>query len=251
MRLLAWNLNHRAARRRIPSWIATAINQDGPDILVLTEYVEGQDHASFVADLKATGLSDFSCTIQPGGENQLLIATRVAHQTCDLIVPKIHSSVPSNVLKIALEGGLTIIGVRIPAFVGKDCRSLKRATWTWLLGEADRLRDCPAIIVGDFNTAPGDPRDDCGDCLEELVHGGWQHSRPMSGCSWRSRTGTERQIDHIFLSKCLRSTRVEYQWSYQEMTRPLGASVKPGIPDHAMLLCDFDGLIEKHAVAEA
>jgi hypothetical protein len=41
MKLLAWNLNHRAAPRRIPSWIAIAINEQAPDVLVLTEYVEG------------------------------------------------------------------------------------------------------------------------------------------------------------------------------------------------------------------
>jgi hypothetical protein len=52
MKLLAWNLNHRAARRRIPSWIATAINEQAPDVLVLTEYVEGPDHDSFLATLK-------------------------------------------------------------------------------------------------------------------------------------------------------------------------------------------------------
>jgi hypothetical protein len=38
MKLLAWNLNHQAARRQIPSWIAAAINEQAPDILVLTEF---------------------------------------------------------------------------------------------------------------------------------------------------------------------------------------------------------------------
>jgi hypothetical protein len=53
MKLLSWNLNHRAARRRIPSWIATAIDEQAPDVLVLTEYVEGPDHDFFLATLNA------------------------------------------------------------------------------------------------------------------------------------------------------------------------------------------------------
>ena len=76
MKLLAWNLNHRAARRQIPLWIAAAINEQAPDILVLTEYVEGPDHDFFLASLNANGLSEFSCSTQPGRENQVLIASR-------------------------------------------------------------------------------------------------------------------------------------------------------------------------------
>jgi hypothetical protein len=59
MKLLAWNLNHRAARRQIPAWIAAAINEQAPDILVLTEYVEGPDHDFFLAGLNANGFLNF------------------------------------------------------------------------------------------------------------------------------------------------------------------------------------------------
>jgi hypothetical protein len=80
MKLLTWNLNHRAARQRIPSWIAGAINEQTPDILVLTEYVEGPDHDHFLADLDASGLSTCSCSTQPGRQNQVLIASRDAQR---------------------------------------------------------------------------------------------------------------------------------------------------------------------------
>jgi hypothetical protein len=220
-------------------WIATAINEQAADILVLTEYVERGDHASFLDALKAKGLCEFSSTIQPGRENQVLIATRGTHRRRELIIPEIHRSVPSNILRVVLEGvALTVIGFRMPAFDDKD-RPLKRMVWNWLLGEADRVRGSSAIIVGDFNTAPGDSRAKCGDCLEELVQAGWQHPRPESGCSWRSPTGVERQIDHIFLSDSLCPKRVEYKWSFEQLA-PFGTSRKVGSPDHAMLVCDFD-----------
>jgi hypothetical protein len=102
MKLLAWNLNHRAARRQIPSWIAAAINEQAPDILVLTEYVEGPDHDLFLDTLKASGLTEFSCTTQPGRENQVLIASRSTQRRYDLAAPNIHPSVPSNSLEVWL-----------------------------------------------------------------------------------------------------------------------------------------------------
>ena len=124
MKLLAWNLNHRAARRRLPSWIATAIDEQAPDILVLTEYVEGPDHASFLATLDAGGLCKFSCTTQPGRENQLLIATRDTHRRHELVGPDIHPSVPSNILEVSLAtfDGMTVLGFRMPAFAAREHR---------------------------------------------------------------------------------------------------------------------------------
>jgi endonuclease/exonuclease/phosphatase (EEP) superfamily protein YafD len=240
MKLIAWNLNHRAARRRIPSWIATAINEQAADAVVLTEYVEGRDHESFVGSLKASGFCKFSCSEQPGRQNQLLIASRYAHRRYDLVMPNIHPSVPSNVLEVSLAGpDVTVLGFRMPAFEGKD-RALKRPTWNWLLGEAERLRASSALIVGDFNTAPGDSKTKCGDCLEKLVQCGWQHARPASGYSWRHpRFKTKREIDHIFLSPSLVPTQVEYSWEFERLV-PEGTSRKAGYPDHAMLICEFN-----------
>jgi hypothetical protein len=247
MKLLAWNLNHRAARRQIPAWIAAAINEQAPDILVLTEYVEGPDHDFFLTSLKANGLSEFSCSAQPGRENQVLIASRDMQRRYELLAPDIHPSVPPNILGAWLGSHcLTVLGFRMPAFEAKD-RALKRLTWNWLLDEADRLRVGLALIVGDFNTAPGDSEARCGDCLAQLVQGGWQHVRPASGYSWRHpEFGTERQIDHIFLSASLVPRRVEYLWEFERLA-PEGTSRKIGFPDHAMLVCEFHEFLESTA----
>ena len=240
MKIVAWNVNHRAARRPIPPWIAGAIAEQAPDILILTEYVEGPDHHSFVAALNAHGLCNSSFTSQPGRQNQLLIASRYTQLHHELLVPDIHPSVPSNVLEVSLASpGLTVLGFRMPAFKRGE-RALKRLTWNWLLSEADRLHAGRALIVGDFNTAPVDPQANCGDCFEKLVMSGWQHARPTSGYSWRhSQSGTERQIDHIFLSMSLVPMRVEYLWDFERLG-PVGISRRVGSPDHAMLVCEFD-----------
>jgi hypothetical protein len=104
------------------------------------------------------GLSTFSCSEQPGRENQVLIASRYAQRRHELVVPDIRPSVRSNVLAVSLVNpDVTVLGFRMPDFEGKD-RALKRLTWNWLLGEAERLRSGSALIVGDFNTDPGVPR---------------------------------------------------------------------------------------------
>ena len=92
VKLLAWNLNHRAARQRIPSWIAAAIEEQDPDVLVLTEYVEGPDHDDFLASLNANGLSTSSCSAQPGRQNQMIIASRYSHCRCELLARPIRES---------------------------------------------------------------------------------------------------------------------------------------------------------------
>ena len=240
MKLLAWNLNHRAARRRIPAWISAAIAEQAPDVVVLTEYVEGPDHAAFLAALKDQGLGSYSLTSQVGRQNQLLIASRDAQRLSPLNVPVIHAAVAPNVLAVSLESsGVTVLGFRMPAFSSKE-RDLKRQTWNWLLSEAGRLHAGPALIGGDFNTQPGDSKAYCGDCLDGLVASGWQHARPASGYSWRhARSGAERQIDHIFLTARLSPMRVEYLWEFERLVTN-GASRKVGLPDHSMLLCEFD-----------
>lgn len=68
----------------------------------------------------------------------------------------------------------------------------------------DRSRnvDRPFVIMGDFNTDPGDPRARCGDRLSQLVDEGWQHAMPRLGASyWAIKNGGERRLDHAFISR--------------------------------------------------
>jgi hypothetical protein len=55
IRLLTWNLNHRARPRRVGHAITEAIASLRPDLVALTEYVEGPSHADFLAQLSARG----------------------------------------------------------------------------------------------------------------------------------------------------------------------------------------------------
>jgi hypothetical protein len=243
MKLLAWNLNHRAMRRRIANWIASAIVGHSPDVIVLTEYVEGQDHAVFLQALSAGGLKHSVISRRTKGENQVLIASKHTLRGGDLSAPLIHPSVPPNALEALIEpSGLHVIGFRMPAFQGAD-RPIKRKTWQWLLSELDRFRSRTAVIAGDFNTALNDSAARCGDCFSQLTDSDWRCGTPALGCSWRHpQYGTERRIDHIFLSPALSLRASEYCWKFECLV-PEPASRKVGVPDHAMLLAEFDVLV--------
>lgn len=236
MRLLSWNLNHRAARRSIPGWIADAVAAEAPDVAILTEYVEGPDHGSFVAVLARLGLREVSTSRRPARQNQVLIATRTPHLVQEKTDPEIHPAVPSNLLHVTLmDEKLEVIGFRMPAYP-RHLGPAKRQTWDWLLSIARSLSERRAVIAGDFNTGPDDSEEHCGDCLKQLPALGWHHALPAEGFSWRhTRSGRERRIDHAFLSPQLVTRRAEYSWAF----RCLGADAASGIvgrPDHAMLL---------------
>lgn len=75
MRIIAWNVNHRAARHAIPDWVGTAIAAERPDAVVLTEYVVGPDHGRFTEELRELGLRHQDVTERVGRNNQVLLAT--------------------------------------------------------------------------------------------------------------------------------------------------------------------------------
>lgn len=237
-RILAWNVNHRASKRRIPDWVASSILATSPDIVVLTEYVEGDDHAEFLKALRSGGLAGVLLTAKTNGENQVLIASREAFDEGELRAPPIYSSVPLNALHIKFQGtGLNVLGFRMPSGKQFDVQ-FRRPTWDWLIEAAAHLRDKPSLVIGDFNTAPGDSASKCGDYIDRMLRMGWIH-RPESGCSYRHSSGSERQIDHCFASPKVNVLHAEYRWDFHAAA-PDAASGKVGIPDHAMLVVDLD-----------
>jgi hypothetical protein len=203
MRLLTWNLNHRAAPRAIPAWVPGAIAEQRPDVAVLTEYVEGPAHDGFLAELAAFELAYPMFSMKTPGHNQLLMVSRnpLARGTTE--GPAIHPAVPPNTLH-AVEStlGLHLIGCRIPAFdKSATGRAAKRAVWDWLIKTGHSVGAHPAAVTGDLNTAIGDSARDCGDLVQVLAQHGWQHAIPPEGFSWKhGRSGAERRIDHTFLS---------------------------------------------------
>ncbi len=237
LRIVAWNLNHRAQVRGIPPWIAAALAAQEPDVVVLTEYVQGPDHARFVHELAAAGLTSMLCSTPVSGQNQVLIASREHLEPGWIVAPALAPSLPSNLLHARLESGLHVVGFRMPAH---KKAVTKRASWDWLQ-QALRSFDAPhghapAVLVGDFNTAIGDPRSTGGDIFERLEREGWNHAQPAEGHSYRdAHSGSERRIDHLLHNKPTDVGEARYDWSFTEQCED-AARKTTGLPDHAMLV---------------
>ena len=54
MRIIAWNLNHRIQPKVIPQGVPEVIRGLAPDIVVLTEYVDGDGRLAFKQALRAS-----------------------------------------------------------------------------------------------------------------------------------------------------------------------------------------------------
>ena len=236
MRLLTWNINHRAKVKRIPPGLTKALAALTPDVVVLTEYVPSPSRAEFLRDLDSIGLKHRCESPYSPGQNHVLIASHHRLEEGSFRAPAIHESVPSNTLHVCLPGdGLEILGVRLPDFSKRP--PLRREWWDWILTTACALRDRPFAILGDFNTDPCYPPAKCGDRIATLVAMGWQHATPPEGASYRTPTGRERRLDHCFVSGHFRVQCSSYVWEvgpYVLLGKAAGA-----LSDHAALVVEL------------
>ena len=241
MKLLAWNVNHRAARRPIPPWLIRAIAAESPDVVSLTEYVVGPDHDRFLGELANSGLLHSALTARLNGSNQVLVASREPLTPGAVQGATFNENIPPNFLNVQMMGtGLDVIGFRMPAYVREE-RPVKRLTWEWLIDAVRPLREHPTVLLGDFNTAFGDPPSRCGDCLDAMIANGWVPAVPTDGFSWRGYNGgTGRRIDLAFLSPSVKELAVSYSWSFRDLGEEASA-MRVGRPDHAMLLLEVTG----------
>ena len=230
---MAWNVNHRARVRHIPEGLAPAILDREPDLVVLTEYVEGRDHEAFTERLADGGLIYPVLTPQASGHNQVLIASRRRISRLDFPAPDTLGHASSNLLMVEVpELNLQVVGLRVPFYLkAGDARFF----WDWFEDALEALRDHPVVIMGDFNADPDKPRGRGSSHLARLVNKGWQLPRPEGDWSYRSTTGKTSRVDHVLLAPGLVYGRVEY-------TMP-GSTVfavdKPVLSDHAALLVEL------------
>jgi hypothetical protein len=243
LRLLTWNVNHRAKKRRIPPWLAGAIIEQQPDIAVLTEYVVGADHSILVDALRTAGLGNVVTTTQAENQNQILIASRIQLKQVPLSPPPIHPSVIPNCLHLtSVSQGLDVIGFRMP--IGGDFNpGVRDRVWEWLLKSLEALRNRSAILIGDFNCAPDDPAAKQRRWFLRLDELGWSRAVPTGGFSFGRFSNCERSIDHCFVSRGLKVAVAEYSWRFvsPQVERQRG---RAGTPDHAMLIVDLQPVVQ-------
>ncbi len=258
MRVIVWNLNHRASAAIIQDWVEVEIVRNKPNVVILTEYVDGADHKEsrirdshlrFRRGLSDAGLRYISTTdterSRRFGANQVLIATEQSHSLGGLIPPQSEISNPgmreraderirAGFLHVTLACGLEVIGFR--QRIGPEVRRKEiETTQNHLLAAMEQLSNSQAIIAGDFNTKPtSTPGIRFFDKIRKLD---WKWGDPGPGAT----SFGPSLIDHAFLSPSISEIHAICDWGFiQRLPVELRAKRIPrGLPDHAMLLVDF------------
>jgi endonuclease/exonuclease/phosphatase family metal-dependent hydrolase len=239
MRLVTWNVNHRAREKAIPQGLPEIIASLEPDLVVLTEYVHGESRQWFLDQLAGLGLPYWLVSrVTPKGENHVLVSSRTPIVAGDIEAPAIAPSVPSNALHAILpREGIEILGLRVPDYSKQ--LAIKRACWDWIIETARAVKDRPFVVLGDFNTDSRYPRSSCGDCIDKLVATGWQLASPGDGASfWSFKDSSPCRIDHAFVSRHFAVIDTRYVTEFQDQ-RFVGIGPK-AVSDHAILSIDLE-----------
>lgn len=232
MRLVTWNVNHRARPRPVPGWVPEVLQALAPDVLVLTEYVPGPPNGAFRASLASLGLHYIALSPDAPGENRVLVASRSPVVEGNIRPPLIAPSVPSNFIHVRLpDQCLEVVGMRMPDYSKQP--PVRRACWDWLEQAAGTLAGRPSVILGDFNADPRYPKSRCGDRFARLEACGWQHALPGGASYWTPR-GRGVRIDHAFVSYHVSVRTACYVSKIAGLQ--LAHRNGPGIPDHAALV---------------
>lgn len=235
MRILAWNVNHRARRKAIPRGLGEAIGALAPDLVALTEYVPSASHEDFTDILGTIGLAHIRISADVPKENRVLIASRWPLVEGNIHAPAIAPSVPSNALHVRVpERGIDLLGLRIPDYSRQP--AIRRKCWDWLLSAARPVAGRSFVIAGDLNTDPRYPRARCGDRIGQLVEAGFTHASPAQGASYWTVNGHGVRIDHAFTSKSLTVLGAEYVTRVGEHLLVGG---RDAYSDHAALLVEI------------
>ena len=132
MRILTWNINHRAVTKAIPAALPKGILSLNPDVVVLTEYVEGSDHSKLCDSLEAGGLPVQFRSQKVEGQNQVFVASRFVATVGLLAPPNDLYPAASNWLHVRIAGpSLEIVGMRVPCY---DLANQRRSYWDWFPG---------------------------------------------------------------------------------------------------------------------
>jgi endonuclease/exonuclease/phosphatase family metal-dependent hydrolase len=248
MKILTWNVGHQATpgKRDNLSRMAEALATLSPDIIVLTEYAPGNVPNKLTSDLGFMGFKPITSECRSTKmQNHVLIASRMHLEQSDSGVPlDSYHAIPCNALQVTIpEFSLGILGLRMPV---QMTAAQKKRWWDWITAVAEKNRDHPFIILGDFNTDVDSGGPHGWKRMMKLKEDGWYHAQPKEGASFwfhgRDGVVSPFTIDHAFFSQPLSVKNAEYITESGEFVFvKIPGELKPkAMSDHAVLLVEFD-----------
>jgi endonuclease/exonuclease/phosphatase family metal-dependent hydrolase len=237
LHLAAWNLNHRTGRKSIPPAVLHAIGNLDLDVLVLTEFVDGDHQVHFKDSLKDLGFESVAVSVKAPRQNQVLMAARTKMADDDLLpIPGYTEAAATNWLHRRIPAlGIEVVGLRAPMYLSADERT---GYWQQVAGIAQLGQGRPLLLLGDFNCDPHTDTRPCTEALRRLQQReGFHLPNPIGDWSCRTEDGrSTTRIDHALASPALRV--LEARFLYKAGRTLLAGPANGDVNDHSGPLSD-------------
>jgi endonuclease/exonuclease/phosphatase family metal-dependent hydrolase len=233
LHLAAWNLNHRTGRKSIPAAVIHALASLDIDVLVLTEYVDGDHQAGFKDSLKDIGFESLAVSVKASRQNQVLMAARTAMGDDGLLpLPGHTEAATTNWLHRRLPAyKLEVVGFRAPMYLTADDRI---GYWHQVESIARGARDRRILFLGDFNCDPHSDTRPSAAVFPRLKGNGFTLAEPRGDWSYHSGNGNGgTRIDHALA--CPDLTISEAKYVYKSGRHVLADTSGTALSDHALL----------------
>jgi len=233
LHLAAWNLNHRTGRKSIPAAVIHALASLDIDVLVLTEYVDGDHQAGFKDSLKDIGFESLAVSVKASRQNQVLMAARTAMGDDGLLpLPGHTEAATTNWLHRRLPAyKLEVVGFRAPMYLTADDRI---GYWHQVESIARGARDRRILFLGDFNCDPHTDTRPSAAVFPRLKGNGFTLAEPKGDWSYHSGNGSGgTRIDHALA--CPDVTIGEAKYLYKSGRHVLADTSGKALSDHALL----------------
>jgi endonuclease/exonuclease/phosphatase family metal-dependent hydrolase len=230
-----WNVAHRIQLKSIPSVLADVLIAIGADVLVLTEFVDGQapDRTALKARLDAAGYAFRMTSSAPARHNQVFVASRLPFELGDLKPPTLTSHATSNFLHVRMiDSRIELIGIRVPSYRGGERRAYRKQLTAILCSAADR----PLVVTGDLNEDPFKGTSSGAETVS--FTGAEMYSVPRPAGDWSfinlDKVSNRSRIDHVLHTQAVRVHDACYR---HEAAGSLLAGPRSAAPlsDHAAL----------------
>jgi len=237
LHLAAWNLNHRTGRKAIPPAVIHALAALDIDVLVLTEFVDGDHHARFKDSLRDIGFDSLAVSLKAPRQNQVLMAARTPLADDGLLPLPGHTEAAStNWLHRRLPAWhLEVVGFRAPMYLDADDRL---AYWQQVDAIARSARERHVIFLGDFRCDPH-TQVRVGDAVfPRLTADGYTLAQPKG--DWSYHAGKDgaggTRVDHALATPALHLTDARYLYKAgRHALAGLANGHGEPLSDHALL----------------
>lgn len=227
--LITWNLHHGGGIKI--ARIIEALKNNPADVVVLTEFRDGENGKKIKDTLSSQGLTYQCSSVMPSATNGVLIASRYELIPLEAVS---HRLVPVSIP--ALD--LTVLGLHIP---GENDKWGKKEHWEQVLSFAKKHANQRTTLLGDFNTglaqdAEGTPFTR-GEAMQSLLELGYQDA-------WRTKHGERRE--YTWYSNAENGFRLDYAFLSPALSPHLLSADHlqdvriSRISDHALLRVSFE-----------